>query len=433
MTVTIATTGIADRLARLFRTAVGADLPIRLRAWDGSSAGPETAATLVIRDRQALRRLLWSPNELGLAQAYVLGEIDIEGDLADGLRQVWATLGAQRQQHSADGVRPPGRLGLIRLLPDAMKLGVVGTKPKPPSVQAALTGAEHSRERDRAAIAHHYDLSNAFYELLLDRHMAYSCAYFTRDDPGYTLDDAQHDKLALICRKLGLKPGMRMLDVGCGWGSLTVFAAREYGVHVTGVTLAAEQRDYVADRIERAGLGDRAEVKLLDYRDATGGPYDAISTVEMGEHVGDAQYPAFAAGLFRLLKPHGRLLVQQMSRGRVAPGGGVFIEKYIAPDMHMRPVGETVALFEAAGFEVRDVHAMREHYVRTVAAWYDRLESRWDDVVALVGEPTARVWRLYLVGGALAFEQRRMGVDQILAVKPDASGTAGIDIVRERW
>ena len=428
----VKTTDTAERLAGLFRVAVGTDLPIRLRAWDGSETGPNTDAVLVIHDRQALRRLLWSPNELGLAQAYVLGEIDVEGDLAAGLREVWKTLGAQRQQHSADGVRPPSRLDLLKLVPEASKLGVLGRKPAAPAVQASLSGAEHSRERDRAAIAHHYDLSNAFYELLLDVHMAYSCAYFTSDAPGYTLADAQRDKLDLICRKLGLKPGMRMLDVGCGWGSLTVFAAREYGVHVTGVTLAAAQRDYVAARIDAAGLNGRAEVKLLDYRDATDGPYDAISTIEMGEHVGDAQYPGFAAGLFRLLKPQGRLLVQQMSRGPVAPGGGAFIEKYIAPDMHMRPVGETVALFEAAGFEVRDVHAMREHYVRTVAAWYRTLESRWDEVVALVGAPTARVWRLYLVGGALAFEQRRMGVDQILAVKPDATGNAGIDIVRER-
>jgi cyclopropane-fatty-acyl-phospholipid synthase len=425
--------GAADTLARLFRAAVSADLPIRLRAWDGSETGPDTGPVLVVRDRRALRRLLWSPNELGLAQAYVLGEIDVDGDLAAGLREVWRTLGARRQQHSADGVRPPGPIRLARLLPDAIRLGAVGTKPKPPSVQARLTGAEHSRERDRAAIAHHYDLSNAFYELLLDEHMAYSCAYFTDDAPGYALDDAQRDKLDLVCRKLGLRPGMRLLDVGCGWGSLTVYAAREYGVHVTGVTLAAAQRDHVAARIAAADLGDRARVLLLDYRDIADGPYDAIATIEMGEHVGDARYPAFAAGLHRLLRPRGRLLVQQMSRGRVAPGGGAFIERYIAPDMHMRPVGETVARFEAAGFEVRDVHAMREHYVRTVAAWHRRLESRWDDAVALVGEATARVWRLYLVGGALAFEQRRMGVDQILAVKPDALGDAGVDIVRERW
>jgi cyclopropane-fatty-acyl-phospholipid synthase len=424
---------IADDLAQLFRAAVGTDLPIRLRAWDGSEAGPDTDTVLIIRDRTALRRLAWSPNELGMAQAYVLGEIDVEGDLATGLRQVWATLGARRQQHESAGVRPPNRASRLALLPSAIRLGVLGRKPAAPSVQATLSGAEHSRERDKAAIAHHYDLSNDFYELLLDQHMAYSCAYFTSDDPTYPLADAQRDKLDLICRKLGLRPGMRMLDVGCGWGSLTVFAAREYGVQVTGVTLAARQRDYVAKRIAAAGLSDRAQVKLLDYRDATDGPYDAIATIEMGEHVGDAQYPGFAAGLYRLLKPQGRLLVQQMSRGRVAPGGGAFIEKYIAPDMHMRPVGETVALFEAAGFEVRDVHMMREHYVRTVAAWLDTLERRWDDVVALVGEPTARVWRLYLVGGALAFEQRRMGVDQILAVRPDASGVAGVPLVREHW
>ncbi|HEY1486393.1 MAG TPA: cyclopropane-fatty-acyl-phospholipid synthase family protein [Micromonosporaceae bacterium] len=431
----LATSSTATDLARMFHRAIGAQLPIRLRAWDGSEAGPAGsamnpgAATLIIRDRTALRRLAWSPNELGLAQAYVLGEIDVEGDLADGLRQVWATLGARRQQHSVEGVRPPGLSARLALLPGALRLGAIGRRPAPPAVQASLSGAAHSRERDRAAIAHHYDLSNDFYELLLDETMAYSCAYYAADDA--TLIEAQRAKLDLICRKLDLRPGARLLDVGCGWGSLTTFAAAEYGAHVTGVTLAARQRDYVAARIERAGLGSRAQVRLQDYRDVLDGPYDAIATVEMGEHVGDAQYPGFAAGLYGLLRPRGRLLVQQMSRGRIAPGGGAFIERYIAPDMHMRPVGETVGLFEAAGFEVRDVHALREHYVRTVAAWSERLERRFDEVVALVGEPTARVWRLYLVGGALAFEQRRMGVDQILAVRPDADGTAGLPLRRE--
>jgi cyclopropane-fatty-acyl-phospholipid synthase len=417
----LATRSTATDLARLFRSAVGADLPLRLRAWDGSTAGPTTTTTLVINDRRALRRLAWSPNELGLAQAYVLGEIDVEGDLADGLRHVWAALG--------DGTRPPSALSRLSLLPSALRFGVLGPRPAAPSVQARLSGAEHSRDRDRAAIAHHYDLSNDFYALLLDETMAYSCAYFTSDHA--SLAEAQRAKLDLICRKLDLRPGMRLLDVGCGWGSLTTFAAQEYGVDVTAVTLAAAQRDFVADRIAREGLSDRARVLLLDYRDVSDGPYDAIGCVEMGEHVGSEQYPAFAAELFGLLEPHGRLLVQQMSRGHVAPGGGAFIEQYIAPDMHMRPVGETVGLFEAAGFEVRDVHALREHYVRTVAAWAATLEGNWDEVVAMVGEPTARVWRLYLAGGALAFEQRRMGVDQILAVRPAADGTAGLPLRRD--
>jgi cyclopropane-fatty-acyl-phospholipid synthase len=177
-------------------------------------------------------------------------------------------------------------------------------------------------------------------------------------------------------------------------------------------------------------LAGAVEIRLQDYRDVTDGPYDAISTVEMGEHVGADQYPGFAAGLFGLLAPRGRLLVQQMSRGRNAPGGGAFIEAYVAPDIYMRPVGETVALFEAAGFEIRDVHALREHYVRTVRVWLDNLEDRWAQAVDLVGEPVARVWRLYLAGGALAFEEGRMGVDQILAVRPADDGASGMPAVR---
>ncbi|HEY2793633.1 MAG TPA: class I SAM-dependent methyltransferase, partial [Micromonosporaceae bacterium] len=235
----LATRSTATDLARLFRSAVGADLPLRLRAWDGSTAGPTTTTTLVINDRRALRRLAWSPNELGLAQAYVLGEIDVEGDLADGLRHVWAALGV--------GTRPPSALSRLSLLPSALRFGLLGPRPAAPSVQARLSGTEHSRERDRAAIAHHYDLSNDFYALLLDETMAYSCAYFTSDHA--SLPEAQRAKLDLICRKLDLRPGMRLLDVGCGWGSLTTFAAQEYGVEVTGVTLAARQHDFVADRI----------------------------------------------------------------------------------------------------------------------------------------------------------------------------------------
>jgi cyclopropane-fatty-acyl-phospholipid synthase len=260
--------------------------------------------------------------------------------------------------------------------------------------------------------------------------MAYSCAYWTSDAPDYDLEQAQADKLDLVCRKLGLEPGMRMLDVGCGWGALAIHAARAYGVAVTGVTLSAQQRAFAAARVKSLGLAGAVDIRLQDYRDVIDGPYDAISTIEMGEHVGADRYPAFAAGLFGLLAPQGRLLVQQMSRGRRAPGGGAFIESYVAPDMHMRPVGATVDMVEEAGFEVRDVHALREHYLRTVRAWAATLQAHWDEAVALVGEPMARVWRLYLAGGALAFEEGRMGVDQILAVRPSSAGASGMPAVR---
>ncbi|GAA2490212.1 cyclopropane-fatty-acyl-phospholipid synthase family protein [Streptomyces thermolineatus] len=425
-------TGIAQRLARPVERALGGGgLPVRLRAWDGSEAGPAGAPVVVLRSRAALRRLLWEPGELGLAQAYVLGELDVEGDLAEGLRTVWR---AVRER----GLRPrrmPTR-DRLRAAGTALRLGALGPRPPAPRTQAALDGAVHSRARDRAAISHHYDLSNAFYRLLMDGSMAYSCAYWTSDDPSYGLARAQHDKLELICRKLGLRKGARLLDVGCGWGSLSLHAAEHHGARVVGVTLSREQRDFVRGRIEERGLADRVEVRLQDYRELeeeAGGCFDAVATVEMGEHVGDAQYPAFAAILHRMLRPGGRLLVQQMSRGARAPGGGAFIESYVAPDMHMRPLGATVGLLEAAGLEVRGTESLREHYVRTVGAWHRTLEERWEEFAALVGEETARVWRLYLVGGALAFEERRMGVDQIVAVRPAADGTSGMPATPAGW
>ncbi|MGW0861032.1 class I SAM-dependent methyltransferase [Streptomyces sp. NPDC002611] len=425
---TLTRPGAAHRLVSAAETALGGRLPVRVRAWDGSETGPDGGPVVVVRSRRALRRLLWQPGELGLAQAYVTGELDIEGDLGEGLRRLWAAA-RERGRHTprlsaADRARAAGT---------ALSLGAVGPPPAPPASQARLRGGLHSRARDRAAISHHYDLSNAFYRLLLDETMAYSCGYWASEAPGFTPADSQRAKLELICRKLGLVPGARLLDVGCGWGSLTLYAAERHEARVTAVTLAREQAAYVREQVRERGLQDRVEVVCQDYRDITGGGYDAVATVEMGEHVGDAEYPAFAAALHRLVRPLGRVLVQQMSRGRNAPGGGAFIEAYIAPDMHMRPVGETVGLLEGAGLEVRSVESLREHYVRTISAWHRTLEERWGDVVALVGEETARVWRLYLVGGALAFEERRMGVDQVLCVRPTAEGFGGMSPTPEDW
>ncbi|MFD3558124.1 class I SAM-dependent methyltransferase [Streptomyces sp. NPDC058686] len=414
-------TGAAQRLAALAEDALGGPLPVRLRTWDGSESGPADAPVVVVRSRRALRRLLWQPGELGLAQAYVTGELDVEGDLARGLRAMWATV-RERGLH-APRLSPAD---WTRAIAEAVRLGAVGPRPPAPATQARLRGGLHSKARDRAAISHHYDLSNDFYRLLLDATMAYSCGYWAGEEPEISPADAQRAKLELICRKLGLVPGARLLDIGCGWGSLTLYAAEEHKAQVTAVTLAREQAAYVREQVRERRLEHRVEVVCQDYRDITGSAFDAVATVEMGEHVGDDEYPAFAAALHRLVRPHGRVLVQQMSRGASAPGGGAFIEAYIAPDMHMRPMDETVGLLEATGLEVRSVESLREHYVRTINAWHRTLEERWDDFIRLVGEETARVWRLYLVGGALAFEERRMGVDQFLAVRPKATGDSGL-------
>jgi cyclopropane-fatty-acyl-phospholipid synthase len=284
-------------------------------------------------------------------------------------------------------------------------------------------------------VSHHYDLPPAFYAQLLDPSMAYSCAYWTRPPGacGYDLEQAQRDKLELVCRKVGLRPGMRLLDVGCGWGALALYAAERHTAQVTAVTLAREQAEYVRAEVRERKLEDLVEVQLCDYRDIPGGWFEAAVSLEMGEHVGDAEYPAFAGQLHRMLRPRGRLLIQQMSRRGAAPGGGAFIESYIAPDMHMRPVGETVALLEDAGLEVRSVEALREHYVHTVDAWAEALEKNWQQVTELAGPVTARVWRLYLAGGALAFEERRMGVDQILAVRPTERGGSGMTGTVRDW
>ncbi|WP_326951435.1 cyclopropane-fatty-acyl-phospholipid synthase family protein [Amycolatopsis sp. NBC_01307] len=416
----------AHRLASFAEKLLGGQLPIGLRTWDGTRAGPVDAPTVVLRNRRALRHLLFAPGELGLARAYVTGDLDVEGDLADGFRRIWSLTRAGELKRVKLGPREWAEAAKL-----AGALGVIGLPPKPPVEEARLSGKLHSLLRDKSAIAHHYDLGNAFYQLLLDDSMAYSSAYFTSDEPGYGLAEAQSDKLEMICRKLGLRPGMRLLDVGCGWGSLLVHAAKHHGVHAVGITLSAEQLQHIRGRLAQHDLEDRVEVRRQDYRELPDAPFDAVASIEMGEHVGEVNYPTYAATLHKMVKPGGRVLIQQMSRGNVAPGGGAFIERYIAPDMTMRPVGRTVEHLETAGLEVRDVHAMREHYVWTVRAWADTLEENWADVVALIGESGARVWRLYLVGGALAFEENRMGVDQILSVRPDVNGVSGMPATRE--
>jgi cyclopropane-fatty-acyl-phospholipid synthase len=412
---------IANRLEEALRPFLGGDLPVRLKAWDGSVAGPVDAPLVVLNSPDAVRRMLRHPGELGAAQAYVTGELDVPGDLDHALTHAFAVARAR----GLPGGRPTvsALLGALRTLRGT---GALGRPPAAPTSQARIRGRLHSRLRDRSAISFHYDLSNEFYELVLDPQMAYSCGYHV--SPDVSVEQAQRDKLSLVCRKLGLRPGTTLLDVGCGWGSLSLHAAEQFGAHVTGITIAAEQKRFVDERIRERGLEDRVRIQLRDYRDAVG-EFDAVASIEMGEHVGRDNYPAYASVLHRSVKPGGRVLVQQMSRTGRWPGGGPFIESFIAPDMHMRPVGETAALFERAGLEVRDLHAMREHYVLTVAGWLENFHRNRDGIVELVGEEVARVWELYLVGGSMAFRDGRMGVDQLLMVRPGAGHT--LPLVRD--
>ena len=400
----------ADQVVAYLADLFGTPLPIRIRLWDGSEAGPAAGATLCLRSPRAVRHLLWAPGELGVARAYVTGDLDVEGDFEAALRQVLATVGGRSPRLTLARLR--GGLQLIRAL------GGIGLPPPRPESEARPRGRRHSLGRDARVISHHYDLSNRFYSLLLDPSLAYSCAYWTSDGPGYGLEDAQRDKLDLVCRKLALNSRTTLLDLGCGWGSLTVHAARHYGTSVTAVTVSAEQHRFVAERVAAAGVGHLVDLRLCHYRELMAAPdrrYQAVAAIEMSEHVGEEHYPAFLDGVKEVVDEGGRFLLQVMSRPGRHPGGGPFIERYIAPDMHMRPRPDTLRRMAAAGLEVVSVEDWREHYARTIRAWHARLEEQWAEVVELIGVERARVWRLYLIGGALSFEAGRMGVDQILA------------------
>jgi cyclopropane-fatty-acyl-phospholipid synthase len=269
--------------------------------------------------------------------------------------------------------------------------------------------------------------------------MVYSCAYFEQEpSAAYTLEDAQLAKLDLVARKLALAPGMRLLDVGCGWGSFVIHAAREHGVTAVGVTLSEPQAAYARERAASLGVSDRVEIRVQDYRDVRDGPYDAIASVGMAEHVGLSQLGEYAAQLHYLLAPGGRLLNHAISRPP-GPSGDPrgdrtsFIDRYVFPDGELHPMSTMVDTLESAGLEVRDVESLREHYADTLRAWVQNLERGWDRAVLLSSPGRARVWRLYMAGSALAFQSNRLGVNQVLAVRPGPSGTSGLPRTREGW
>ncbi|MFD8144856.1 class I SAM-dependent methyltransferase [Streptomyces sp. NPDC059708] len=456
-------TDAAPRLAALAETLLGAPLPVRIRAWDGSESGPAAGPVLVLNNRRALRHMLWKPGELGLARAWVTGDLTVEGDLFDLLDKVAGLVWEREHPAAPVPVRRPrsglaklaalrphlparasGAAGTAALLRDPATRAAVRellalsrpwTRPAPPPEEAVRQGGIiHSKSRDRHAISHHYDVGNEFYARVLGPSMVYSCAYWTE---GATLEDAQRDKLDLVCRKLALKPGQRLLDVGCGWGSMALHAAREYGVRVTGITLSTEQAAFARKRIAEEGLTDRIEIRVQDYRDVKDGPYDAISSIGMAEHVGSERYREYAGILHALLAPGGRLLNHQIGRppepDEAAYEIDEFIDAYVFPDGELSPVGSTVGELEKAGFEVRDVEALREHYALTLRAWVARLEEHWDEAVRLTSPGRARVWLLYMAASALGFEHARLGVNQILAVKPGGGGTSGMPLRARVW
>jgi cyclopropane-fatty-acyl-phospholipid synthase len=404
---------VADRLATALGAVLGtSELPLRLRGWDGSLAGPPGAPVVAVRSRRALRRLLWSPGQLGLSRAYVAGEIDVEGDVF----ATFAALSSVGRLADTGPMASPTLRERLGLLGTALRLGAIGPEPVPPAEEADLgrIGRRHSRSRDAAAIAHHYDVGNDFYALVLGPSMVYSCAVWASEDAG--LEAAQAAKLDLVCRKLGLTPGARLLDVGCGWGSMAIHAAQHYGATVVGITLSEEQARMARKRVAEVGLTDKIDIRVQDYRAVDDEPFDAISSIGMAEHVGRALMPEYVAQLTRLLRPGGRLLNHAIAwnDGEAMWNPDTFIARYVFPDGELLGLGELVGLLEASGLEVLDVEALRRHYALTLRAWVQRLEDRWDAAVELTSDGRARVWRLYMAASALAFEAGNMGVNQVL-------------------
>jgi cyclopropane-fatty-acyl-phospholipid synthase len=424
---------VAATLEPLVLAALGDAVPIRIRCWDGSSAGPADAPLrLHFRNRRALRRLLWAPNELGFARAYVSGDIEVEGDLLAGLEE----LARVAVPEEGPGITVD-RATKIALAKAAVQLGIIGPPPKPPVEEARLVGGRHSRGRDADAIAHHYDVGNAFYRIVLGPSMTYSCAYWPQPaGPEFDLTQAQVAKCDLVARKLGLREGMRVLDVGCGWGTFALHAARQYGARVVGVTLSQEQAAYAQKRMANEGVSELVEIRVQDYRDVRDGPYDAISSIGMAEHVGAAMLPVYAADLFGLLRPEGRLLNHAISRRPGHPpefSKTSFIDRYVFPDGELEPMSMMIEAIEGAGFEVRDVESLREHYALTLRAWVANLAAGWDEAVRATSAARARIWLLYMAGSALAFESNRIGVNQILAVRPGPHGTSAMPPTRTEF
>jgi cyclopropane-fatty-acyl-phospholipid synthase len=405
-------------IASLVQGLLGSDPPVAVVAYDGTRLGPSDApATVVVRSPDSLRRIVTGRGELGIARAYVAGDIDIEGDIFAALQLLRERL-------------PEVSLSFAQKLQAARLVGLSGLRPlPPPPEEARLSGRRFTRRRSSDALAHHYDIPDEFFALFLGRTMAYTCAVF--EDETDSLDQAQANKYELICRKLDLQPGMRLLDVGCGWGGMLVHSAERHGVHALGVSLSARQVEWARTAAVEAGVGDRVEVRQQDYRDIDDGPYDAISTMGVFEHVGLHGGNEFFTTLHRLLRPGGKLLNHAISQPPFcdgAPARNGFIQRYVFPDSELQEVGHTVSAIQEAGFEVRHLESLREHYALTLRHWVKNLEQNWDAATAVVGAGRARVWRLYMAAFGLNFVANDTQIHQILAVRPDDNGASGIPL-----
>jgi cyclopropane-fatty-acyl-phospholipid synthase len=408
------------RLAELMQNLAGPDAPIEFTAYDGSRSGPRDAPVrLELRSPLAMSYLASAPGELGMARAYISGALEVHGDMYTLLANMTdpAAVELPREERVAAFVK----LAAARLWWPVRR----------PAEEAKLRGRRHSKARDARAISHHYDVSNRFYEWILGPSMAYTCAVYT--DPGNSLEEAQYEKFDLVARKLGLREGMRLLDVGCGWGGMVMHAAKHYGVQAIGVTLSRNQALWAQKAIAEAGLSDLAEVRHGDFRDVTETGFDAISSIGLTEHIGEANLASYFGFLFDKLRPGARLLNHCITRpDNLEPASvGAFLNRYVFPDGELVGPGRLVSAMHDAGFEVRHEENLREHYTLTLTAWCDNLDAHWDEAVEEVGPAKARVWRLYMAGSRLGFDTNIVQLHQILGVKLD--GTSSGMPLRPDW
>jgi cyclopropane-fatty-acyl-phospholipid synthase len=406
--------GLAAAIARV----LGGSSPIAIECYDGSRIGPEGGETaLIIKSPKALQYVVTAPGEIGIARAYVSGELDVRGDIFEAL--------ALRGNLPEVRLKPTEWLDLARIA------GLRSLQPlPPPPEEARLHGRRHSKERDASAISHHYDVSNDFYRMVLGPSMTYSCGVWPTPEAG--LETAQTTKYELICRKLGLEQGMRLLDVGCGWGGMAIHAARHHGVRAVGVTLSQPQAEWARRAVHDAGLDDQVEIRVQDYRDVADAPFDAISSIGMFEHVGAAKLDEYFSALHRLVRPGGRLLNHGISRPadrRARPrfNRRGFIDRYVFPDGELHEVGSVVSRIQKTGFEARHVEGLREHYALTLRSWVRNLEQNWTRAVGEAGEGRARVWRLYMAASAVGFEDGAIQIHQVLAVRAQ-KGASGMPL-----
>jgi cyclopropane-fatty-acyl-phospholipid synthase len=395
-----------------------------ITGYDGSTAGPtDSPVRTHLKSPAALSYLITAPSSLGLARAFVSGELEIEGDLYVALSMLWSDRIGKLSW--AD------RVGVLRNLDPAAIRWV-----EPPSEEFGARrlqyGFRHSKARDAEAISHHYDVSNTFYEWVLGPSMTYTCACYPTEDS--TLEQAQAHKYDLVARKLDLQPGMRLLDVGCGWGGMVRHAAKHYGVKALGVTLSRQQAEWAAKAIAEDGLTDLAEVRFSDYRDVREREFDAVSSIGLTEHIGASNLGAYFRFLRSKLRPQGRLLNHCITRPTTTERVHIrgFIDRYVFPDGELEGAGRIISAMQDNGFEVRHEENLREHYARTLHGWCDNLNANWDDAVREVGLGRAKVWALYMAGSRLGFERRTIELHQVLGVRVDDKGESGMPL-RPDW